>query len=141
MVRPLAFERPWGTNWVTGRSLIPLLKKWGQETTGVVLDVGCGESPFREFFPHASSYMRMDRVSSDNEVIHADACALPLSDGTVDVVLFFQVLADLPEPKIALSEAYRVLRPGGHVIVFESMAYPEHDMPFDYYRIMPAGMA
>jgi hypothetical protein len=27
------------------------------------------------------------------------------------------------------------------VIVFESMAYPEHDMPHDYYRIMPAGLA
>lgn len=141
MARPTAFERPWGTNWVTGRSLIPLLKLWGTAVRGAVVDVGCGQSPFRGFFPHASSYVRIDRFPVDGEVIAGDACSLPLADGSADAMLYFQVLADIPEPGKALAEAYRVLRPGGQVLVFESMAFPEHDLPHDYYRIMPAGLA
>ena len=141
MARPTAFERPWGTNWVTGRSLLPLLEEWGGEIRGTVVDVGCGQSPFRHLFPRAKSFVRLDRFPADSEVIAADACSLPLADASADAVLYFQVLADVAEPRRALLEAFRVLRPGGQVFVFESMAYPEHDMPHDYYRIMPAGLA
>jgi len=134
------FERLWGDNWVTGRWLLPLLEAWGKEIAGVVVDVGCGESPFRHYFKRASAYVRIDRVPSEKGVIHGDLRSLPFYDNTVDAVLLFQVLADLPDPIQALHEVRRVLRPGGKVIVFESMAYPEHDMPDDYYRIMPAGL-
>jgi SAM-dependent methyltransferase len=135
------FVRLWGNNWVTGRWLLPLLEAWGREIGGVVVDVGCGDSPFRRFFPHASSYLRIDLVSLDDDVICGDIRSLPLADDIADTVLLSQVLADLPNPVQALKEVHRVLRPGGKVIVFESMAYPEHDMPDDYYRIMPAGLA
>lgn len=33
-----------------------------------------------------------------------------------------------------------MLRTGGMVIVFESMCYPEHDAPHDYFRVMPEGL-
>jgi SAM-dependent methyltransferase len=39
-----------------------------------------------------------------------------------------------------LAEIRRVLKPGGRLILFESMDYPEHDLPHDYYRLLPSGL-
>jgi SAM-dependent methyltransferase len=138
--RLLSFASVWGANWLTGRALFPVLKQWGRHETGIVLDVGCGESPFRQFFPHLQKYIRVDRVPVDEEVIVADINHLPFGDDSVDTVLLFQVLADSPEPGECLREIARVCKPGGNLIVFESMCFPEHDLPNDYFRLMPAGV-
>lgn len=42
-----------------------------------------------------------------------DACALPFADESFDLVFMREVLQFIPEPVSALSELYRVLRPGG----------------------------
>jgi SAM-dependent methyltransferase len=49
----------------------------------------------------------------------ADARALPLADGTISAVVFRYVLQHLRDPRPALREAHRVLRPGGRVYVIE----------------------
>jgi SAM-dependent methyltransferase len=51
-----------------------------------------------------------------------------------------QVLGDIPTPEKLFKEVYRVLKAAGCFIIFESMCYPEHDLPHDYYRVMPAGI-
>jgi SAM-dependent methyltransferase len=129
-----------GRNWTVGRYLFPILNKWGQEEREVILDLGCGDSPFRCFFSDAKEYIRVDRITIDKEVIKGDVLNIPCANNSVNTVLLFQVLADLPQPILGLQEIWRVMKPGGHLIVFESMCYPEHDMPDDYFRIMPAGI-
>jgi len=49
----------------------------------------------------------------------ADARSLPFEDGSFDVALFHTVLCHVPESEVALAEAYRVLRPGGQLVVFD----------------------
>jgi SAM-dependent methyltransferase len=49
----------------------------------------------------------------------ADAVALPLGDGEVDIALSVQVMEYVAEPDVALGELYRVLRPGGRVVVWD----------------------
>jgi SAM-dependent methyltransferase len=51
--------------------------------------------------------------------ICGDARALPLADGSADVVLFRYVLQHVPEPLRVLREALRVLRPGGRGYVID----------------------
>ena len=67
--------------------------------------------------------------------------AIPLMSESVDVVLLFQAVTDVPNPIDVLKEVRRVLRPGGQLFVFESMEYPEHDAPYDFYRLMPDGLS
>ena len=140
MTRLRKFESVFGENWVVGRYLLPALAKLGRTQTGVVLDLACGESPFRKCFPYARQYLRVDHDPLDAEVIRGDMRCVPLPDRSADAVLLCQAITDVPEPSAVLKEVRRLLRAGGSVIVFESMCYPEHDAPHDYFRLMPEGL-
>jgi ubiquinone/menaquinone biosynthesis C-methylase UbiE len=65
--------------------------------------------------------------------VEGDGRAVPLDDGTFDVVVFHTTLCHIPEPERALAEAYRLLRPGGRLAVFDgdyvtiSCATADHD--------------
>lgn len=140
MTRLAKFDSVTGENWVVGRYLLPELSRLGTVQRGALLDLACGESPFRCCFPHVDSYVRVDRDAADPEVIRGDMQAIPLASSSVETVLLFQALTDVPRPIEVLNDVARVLKPGGRLIVFESMAYPEHDMPNDFYRLMPEGL-
>jgi SAM-dependent methyltransferase len=134
------FTSIFGEAWLVGHYLLPKLRALGGERYEVVLDLACGESPFRELFSDVGQYLRVDRSSMDPEVIDGDMRAIPIVDSSVDLVILSQALSDVPVPAMVLNELARVLVGGGRVIVFESMSYPEHDMPCDYYRLMPSGL-
>lgn len=140
MSRLEKFDSIAGENWVVGRYLLPEIRRLGANQHGVLLDLACGESPFRCFFPHVDTYMRIDRDAIDPEVVPGDMLAIPLSPESVETVLLCQAITDVPHPIEVLKEVRRVLRPGGRLILFESMAYPEHDAPNDFYRLMPEGL-
>jgi SAM-dependent methyltransferase len=134
------YESVTGSNWIVGRWLLPFLERFGSSCIGVVADIGCGDSPYRSYFGKSSAYLRFDAVARDSDVIVADVRSLPVANASVDTVLLFQVLSDVPDTVAALQEVARILRPGGQVLVFESQCYPPHDLPHDYYRLLPEGM-
>jgi SAM-dependent methyltransferase len=129
-----------GKNWLVGRSLLPFLEYYAKNINGVVLDLGCGESPFRDYFNQAKKYIRIDCYQVDAEVILGELLEIPLPDASVDVVFVSQALSDTAQIEKSLCEINRILKEGGQLLVFESMMYPEHDLPHDYFRIMPEGL-
>lgn len=48
---------------------------------------------------------------------HADGAALPLADGSMDVVFANMYLHHTPDPLVALKEMARVLKPGGRLVI------------------------
>jgi len=49
--------------------------------------------------------------------VRGDAMALPVADGSLDLVVAFDVLEHLQDDDAAVREVHRALRPGGHFLV------------------------
>ncbi len=95
-----------------------------------VLDVGCGTGQSRRIYaPFAERYVGVDlslealsiarRRDPSTNVLQADALRLPIADACMDLVAFSSVLHHVGDRPRALSEARRVLRPGGLVFAFD----------------------
>lgn len=69
--------------------------------------------------------------------IHGDACAIPAPDGTFDCAILSEVLEHLADPRTALQEASRVLRPGGTLLACAPFMYQVHPDPTDVGRYAP----
>jgi SAM-dependent methyltransferase len=58
-----------------------------------------------------------------------------------DLILCSQTLEHVPEPKIVLNELHRILKPGGKLWLTAPLFYPEHEIPYDFYRYTRYGLA
>lgn len=69
----------------------------------------------------------------------ADAHLLPYADNSVDAINCEAVLEHLPEPKIAVAEMYRVLKPGGRVFAATPFLQHYHGFPHHYQNFTLTG--
>ncbi len=100
---------------------------------GVVVDCPCGAGPALRAVPAGESvrYVGVDlspsmlrragkraaaRGLTNVEFVEADAAELPLLPSSADLFLSFWGLHCFDDPAVALSEAARVLRPGGRLV-------------------------
>jgi len=63
----------------------------------------------------------------------SDITAIPVPDGTFDVVLCTEVLEHVPEPIEALREFSRILKPGGRLLLTAPLGSGLHQLPYHYY--------
>lgn len=93
----------------------------------VEIGAGCGaatarlraEFPETELIGVDHDEALLDRIRDADRRIVADAAAVPLPTGSADVVYLRYVLQHLRDPAAALAEAWRLLAPGGVVVVTE----------------------
>lgn len=111
----------------------------------MVLDVGAGESPHAPLFEH-TRYYTIDRGIGDVNWDYSriglvgDAHALPFRDASFDAVLNIQVLEHLMEPRVAVAEFGRVLKPGGKLFLSTVQCWETHQHPNDFFRFTRYGM-
>lgn len=99
-----------------------LLQEWTALTDARVLDVGAGPVEFaREFTAAGARYVPLDH---DRQVpslrtggLVGDAAALPLADGSMDVVFSSNLWEHVADPEHVGDEMVRVTHPGGIVFL------------------------
>jgi SAM-dependent methyltransferase len=124
------------------RSLFSDLRDAAGYAHGVLLDIGCGNKPYERFFEgQVSHHVGCDLVQSSKgraDVI-CPATELAFKDGSYDTVLLTQVVEHVADHRELLREAFRVLRPGGVLILSGPMYWPLHGEPYDYFRFTEHG--
>ena len=105
-----------------------------------VLDVGCGVKPYLPYFePYADAYVGVD-IGNPAADIEGSVEALPVDDGSFDLVLCTQVLEHVEDPGQAVRELYRVTAAGGRVLASTHGVQVYHPSPADYWRWTHSGL-
>ncbi|MBC7688941.1 MAG: class I SAM-dependent methyltransferase [Aquabacterium sp.] len=110
---------------------------------GDLLDLGCGNKPYEEWYkPVTKSQVGCDIMqSSENKVdVICLATALDFPDHSFDTILCTQVLEHVFDHHTLLKEAHRVLRPGGVIILTVPFCWELHEVPYDFFRITRHGL-
>jgi len=111
--------------------LIPFIKN------KIILDVGCGTGKYcKLFFPHAKSIVGLDNSKIQLKIAkvklanlkniklkHVSAEVIPFENNTFDLVFaswFLGVIQKEKQQKQILEECFRVLKPGGKMILIEN---------------------
>lgn len=107
---------------------------------GRVLDVGCGSKPYRSLFT-VSEYIGMEISGGNkNADYYYDGKQFPFHEGEFDSVLSSQVLEHVFNPEVFLSEANRVLKTDGILLLTVPFVWDEHEQPHDYARYSSFGL-
>ena len=107
------------------------------------VDIGSGTSPLKPTLTNSfkvDKYYSIDIAPSDVTNVVADACALPLAENSIDLILCSEVLSCIKDYELVLKEMIRVLRPEGLVILTFPFNYGECEVR-DFRRWTLFGMA
>ena len=132
-------------NWLIYDTLDRALLGTSSLFRGVLYDLGCGESPYKDWLSQCvDRYVGVDWSESSHQAT-ADVVAnlnepLPIEDEVADSLLSISVLEHLREPQVMLREAWRILKPGGDLVLQVPWQWMIHEAPHDYYRYTPYGL-
>lgn len=133
--------KSWWTTTPQRRLLTGMLEDILPRLHGAVIDVGGGRSAAHDaFWAPDVTRTRVDVSATHAPDIIANGLQLPIRDGSVDAVVAFEVLEHVSNPGGLISEAFRVLRPGGYLCVSAPFIFPVHGDPDDFYRFTADGM-
>ena len=114
---------------------------------GRLLDVGAGETPWRDLLPAGVEYVGVDADLSGefgmrhrSNITSYDGKTLPYGNGSFDHVLCTEVLEHVSDPLAFLADIQRVLRSGGSLILTVPWSARLHHLPYDYSRFTRFGL-
>jgi SAM-dependent methyltransferase len=130
-------------SWLVLRKRREIFRRWlsGLDGGGLaVLDVGGRIQPYRPLLEgRLRTYVAVDLRQSPLVDIVASGAQMPLASGVFDLVLCSQVLEYVPNPETFIAEVYRVLKPGGSLMLSAPAVFPR-DSEQDSWRFLPQSL-
>jgi ubiquinone/menaquinone biosynthesis C-methylase UbiE len=115
---------------------LDLIRQYVELRAKRILDVGCGlgmyVSQFRQFSDDVYGVdIDPDKIGRASEWLPnlkiSPAEQLPFEDNSFDIILLNEVIEHVDDDRQTIREAYRVLAPGGHIVVYA----PNRLYPFE----------
>jgi SAM-dependent methyltransferase len=109
---------------------------WMTWFDGWILLIGAGETRIK-----LEHVVEVGTWSFPHTDIVANFHRLPFGDASFDAVVSLYTLEQAETPELAISEIFRVLKPGGRLVVRTSCLPRLHDTPHHYYSVSERGLA
>jgi len=135
--------------YIIRKAIIESLTKILPFFQGTLLDVGCGQMPYKDFILNnalnINKYIGLDFLRGKYANIKApditwDGNTIPLPDASIDCAMATEVLEHCHDPLTVLKEIRRVLKPKAIFFFTVPFLWPIHDAPHDHYRYTPFAM-
>lgn len=135
--------------YIVRHSILNALKTRFGDFQGRLLDVGCGQMPYKPLLTARPSrvthYIGLDLENNPIHNNHPDITwqkdKIPLIDNSIDCAIATEVFEHCPDPETVMSEICRVLKPGGMLFCTVPFLWPLHEVPHDEYRYTPFSLS
>lgn len=137
----------WHSHYLTVTCSKKSLTILGEQIKGKVLDIGAGTGYAARYLNRDRSvYYPIDLLTArdlrdrtitrkpEKIVVYCSCYELPFVENSMEGIMFISVLEHLKDPQLALREAYRILAPGGNILVSTPFSFPVHGYPMDFRR-------
>lgn len=126
-------------------SIFESLKLNLKNLSGILLDVGCGQMPYKKYILENSGvkkYISLDIESAidyggEKPDLYWDGVTIPVDNASIDCVIATEVLEHCSFPDIIIKEICRVLKPQGKLVFTVPFLWPLHEVPHDAFRYTP----
>jgi SAM-dependent methyltransferase len=108
---------------------------WLTWLDGLALNLGAGGT--REKLENC---IELEHAVFRHTDVVGDAHRLPFADGVFDAVVTFNTFEHLHDPVRAAAEVYRVLKPGGKLVLHTAFLQPVHEPPYHFYNTTEFGL-
>ena len=128
------------------KNLLIKIKENASYIKGRVLDFGCGRKPYKYLFT-TDEYIGIDYEnkghSHDEEDIdvYYNGKTIPFENNYFDSVITTEVFEHVFNLDEVLKELFRVLKPGGNLLITCPFVWNEHEIPHDYARYTQFALA
>ena len=95
---------------------------------------------YEPFFPNTYTVTKRRDVPAD---LHVDSYYKDLSripSSSYEVILCTGLLEHIPDPQKIVDDFYRILKPGGKIVLSASSVFSLHESPDDFFHFTPYGV-
>jgi len=129
-------------------SVVADLAPWLKERAGSLLEVGCGDQPYRHMLPDRCAYTGLDwegsvaefSVQRLSDVVYYKGDIFPFTDRSFDALFHTEVIEHIANYRLFLKECHRVLKPGGELMFTVPFQARFHFIPVDFWRFTKSGL-
>lgn len=126
------------------KGLYKHIQELAPQVKGTLLDVGCGQKPYRRLF-NVNKYVGLEYDTPQNRQSKKadhfyDGHTFPFQNDSFDNVISNQVLEHVFTPDQFLSEINRVLKKEGLFLLTVPFVWDEHEQPLDFARYSSFGL-
>lgn len=107
----------------------------GVPASGVLLDIGGGRRQIED-----QRYLNLEYTRFSEPDLFGDGLALPFRDGVIDAIYSSAVMEHVRDPHRFAAEIWRVLRPGGRILVNAAFMQPIHSEGQHFFNHTPYAM-